>query len=161
MIWRLCYVFYALLWPYCQLKLCGGLSNVFTCLQIGLYSKNFASKFASSIPYKVEDTWQIDKKTNILSVSNWFVQAWSTKISQIWFEELNVRYKIAKKISKIRFEFSKEKLSTFTHFSNKTWKLILTTVNFPKRLAGIILFLRLEMRVLLEGGYYFWKVVNL
>ena len=70
---------------------------MFTCLQIGLYSKNFASKFASSIPYKVEDTWQIDKKTNILSVSNWFVQAWSTKISQIWFEELNVRYKIAKK----------------------------------------------------------------
>ena len=91
---------------------------MFTCLQIGLYSKNFASKFASSIPYKVEDTWQIDKKTNILSVSNWFVQAWSTKISQIWFEELNVRYKIAKKkkISKIRFEFGKEKLRAFTHF---------------------------------------------
>ena len=43
----------------------------------------------TSIPYKVEDTWQIDKKTNILSVSNWFVQAWSAKISQIWLEELN------------------------------------------------------------------------
>ena len=65
-----------------------------------ILAEHHSFDFASSIPYKVEDTWQIDKKTNILSVSNWFVQAWSAKISQIRLEELNdIRCETLKKNS--------------------------------------------------------------
>ena len=51
----------------------------------------------------------------------------------------------------------------FVTFANRTFPFDLQvqlrekmiTVNLSKRLAGIILFLRLEMRVLLEASYYF------